>query len=146
MPETIAATLIARSERQAQLFNRGDMVPWFELFDPSDDFTIMDPFGGPVSHGFAGTPERLASLASRFRNGDAALEVAESYVTDDMVVLAYIERQTTEVSGLPSQDWSLRVTQVFRRDGDRWQLVHRHADPLVHGISLDQSAALARGV
>jgi ketosteroid isomerase-like protein len=56
-----------------------------------------------------------------------------------------IERQHGQVGGLPSQDWSLRVTLVFRREGSDWQLVHRHADPLVHGISLEQLAALARG-
>jgi hypothetical protein len=50
-----------------------------------------------------------------------------------------------EVGGLPEQDWSLRVTQVFRRDGGSWQLVHRHADPLVKGITVEQAAALARG-
>jgi ketosteroid isomerase-like protein len=56
-----------------------------------------------------------------------------------------IERVRAEVGGLPEQDWSLRVTQVFRRERAEWQLVHRHADPLVNGISLEQAAALARG-
>jgi hypothetical protein len=43
---------------------------------------------------------------------------------------------------------SLRVTQVYRRDGSNWQVVHRHADPLVHGIDLEQrrrSPAADRG-
>jgi ketosteroid isomerase-like protein len=62
-----------------------------------------------------------------------------------MVVLAVIERQHGQVGGLPEQDWSLRVTLVYRRDESEWRLVHRHADPLVHGISLEQLAALARG-
>ena len=56
-----------------------------------------------------------------------------------------IERVRGEIGGLPEQDWALRVTQVFRRDGKEWQLVHRHADPLVKGISVQQAAALARG-
>ena len=43
------------------------------------------------------------------------------------------------------QDWPLRVTQVYRRDVPGWLLVHRHADLLLHEISLEQAAALARG-
>ncbi|WP_221885682.1 hypothetical protein [Variovorax sp. MHTC-1] len=40
----------------------------------------------------------------------------------------------------------LRVTLVYRRDGaGEWELAHRHADPLVHGIDLGQAAAIARG-
>jgi hypothetical protein len=37
------------------------------------------------------------------------------------------------------------VTLVYRREGTAWRLVHRHADPLVHGMSLEQAAAIARG-
>lgn len=39
-----------------------------------------------------------------------------------------------------------RVTLVFRRAGDRWQLVHRHADPLVRQIPFEHCAQLARGL
>jgi ketosteroid isomerase-like protein len=62
-----------------------------------------------------------------------------------MIVLAVIERTNVEVGGLPAQDWSLRVTLVYRREGANWLLVHRHADPLAPGISLKMAAALARG-
>jgi hypothetical protein len=53
-----------------------------------------------------------------------------------MAVLAVIERQRAVVGGLPEQNWSLRVT--LRSEGTEWQLVHRHADPLVHSISLQR--------
>ena len=56
-----------------------------------------------------------------------------------------VERQGGEVGDYPAQDWSLRVTLVFRREGSEWRLAHRHADALVHPISFDQLAELARG-
>jgi hypothetical protein len=55
-----------------------------------------------------------------------------------------IERQRCEIGSLPEQDWSLRVTQVYRRDGSEWRLVHRHADPLVQNIGLENAAEIAR--
>jgi len=33
---------------------------------------------------------------------------------------------------------------VYRRDGSDWQLVHRHADPLVRQIELEELASLTR--
>jgi ketosteroid isomerase-like protein len=61
-------------------------------------------------------------------------------------VLAIIERQHGKAGDLAEQDLSLRVTLVFRRSGEsEWQLVHRHADPLVHGIDLERLAGLLRG-
>lgn len=143
--DAIVAQLVARSEKQAQLFNAGRVHEWYDLVGLSDDFTLMQPFGGATDHGFEATEERLAALARNFQNGDARLEVDATYATDDMVVLAYVERQDGEVHGLPTQDWSLRVTQVFRRQGQEWRLVHRHADPLVRPISLEATAALAAG-
>lgn len=143
--DAVVAGLVDRSERQAQLFNAGRMEEWVKLVRLSDDFTLMQPFGGPVSHGFDDSPQHLAELSARFQNGDASLELVQVVATDDLVMLAYVERQDGEVFGLPKQDWSLRVTQVFRRHGTEWQLVHRHADPLVRSISLQVTAALAAG-
>lgn len=137
--------LIGTSEARASAFMRGDMERWYAMTRISDDFTLMQPFGGGASRGFDGSPERLARLARYFRNGDAKLELVQSYASGDLVVLAVIERQHGEVGGLPDQDWSLRVTLVYRRQGAEWWLVHRHADPLVRDVGLETAAALARG-
>jgi ketosteroid isomerase-like protein len=56
-----------------------------------------------------------------------------------------IEHQRGVVGDLPEQDWSLRVTWVFRRTESGWELAHRHADPLVHSITVEQLSTLARG-
>ena len=76
---------------------------------------------------------------------ESELELVQSYASGELAVLVMVERQHGRVGGLPDQDWSLRVTLVFRREGSEWQLAHRHADPLLKGISLEQASAIARG-
>jgi ketosteroid isomerase-like protein len=143
--ENAAAYLIERASGKNAAFMRGDMERWSELVRIAPDFTLMQPFGGPASHGFDTSPRRMAELSKYFQNGKTELEVVQTCVSDGIAVLVMIERQRAEVGGLPEQDWSLRVTEVYRKNGSEWQLVHRHADPLVRRISLEQAAALARG-
>ncbi len=87
----------------------------------------------------------MRASAGFFQNGEARLEDVEVHAWGDTVFLAAIERQHGEVGGFPDQDCSLRVTQVYRRVDDQWQLVHRHADPLVRQRPPQFVAALARG-
>jgi ketosteroid isomerase-like protein len=139
------ADLIRRTAAAAKAYIRGDMHTYFSLIRHGDDDTLMSPFGGEPERGFDTSPERLDALERFFRGGEADLEVVETYASGDLVVLVAIERQHGGIGGLPDQDWSLRVTWVFRHDASGWRQVHRHADPLVHPITLQQLAALARG-
>jgi ketosteroid isomerase-like protein len=138
------AGLIRRSADANSALMRGDLDGYLALITHTHDFTLMSPFGGTPTRGFELTSEKLAALGRFFRNGTAELELVQSYGSADMVVLAVIERQHVEVGGLPGQDWSLRVTLVYRREGSGWRLVHRRADPLVKGISLEDAAKIAR--
>jgi ketosteroid isomerase-like protein len=122
---------------------RGDVDGYLAPIAHAADYTLMAPFGGAPTHGF--DVSRRAALGRLFKAGTFDQEVVATYGSDDFVVLVTIERVRAEVGGLPQQDWSLRVTQVFRREGIEWQLVHRHADPLANGVDLEQAAALARG-
>ncbi len=124
---------------------RGDIETYRSIVTFSQDFTLMSPFGGTPSHGRDMTTETWQAMGRFFRNGTFAQDVVQTYASEDMVVLALIEHCSAEVGGLPHQDWLLRVTLVYHRNGEDWLLVHRHADPLGTGISLRTSAALARG-
>ncbi|MCA1434057.1 DUF4440 domain-containing protein [Bradyrhizobium sp. BRP20] len=139
------AGLVERAREKNAAFMRGDVDRWSQLVRIAPDFTLMQPFGGPASRGFDASPQRLAALSRYFREGQTELEVLQTYASDALVALVMVERQRAEVGGLPAQDWSLRVTEVYRKDGTDWQLVHRHADPLVRSITLQQAAILARG-
>jgi ketosteroid isomerase-like protein len=141
----VIADLVRRATDGNDAFMNGDMNRWLVLTPHAPDFSLISPFGGWTAAGFDASPERLAAMASYFTSATTSLEVIATYATADMVVLAVVERQQGVVGGLPPQDWSLRVTLVYRRDGDDWMLVHRHADPLVKGISLEQLSIIARG-
>lgn len=81
-------------------------------------------------------------MAKFFKAGNFHQETIATYDSGDLVVLVTVEGLGGEIRGLPEQDWSLRVTQVFRRNGTTWELIHRHADPLLRNLSLEQAAAL----
>jgi len=138
--------LVRRMDEAAGAFIRGDIDHYVSLFDHPDDYTLMGPTGGDVVRGFDSSEERLAQFRSFFASGEARLEVAQTYTSGNLAVLVAVERQHGEVGSSPDQDWSLRVTLVLRRVGDRWHLVHRHADALVHEIPWSHLAELARGL
>jgi len=139
------ADLVGMVAEAASALIRGDVRAYLARIEHAEDYTLMQPFGGAPRRGFDDSDEAVEALAQFFRGGEATLEVVETYTSGDLAVLAVVERQHGEVGGLPDQDWTLRVTLVFRRTPAGWQLVHRHADPLSHTIDLERVAALARG-
>lgn len=143
MNRTIA-DLVQRSAEANDALMRGDVDGYRALIPLTDDFTLMSPFGGTPTRGTDMTDDRWEAMERFFRNGGLKQEVVQAYGSADMVVLAIIEYGHGEVGGLPPQNWPLRVTLVYRREGSEWRLAHRHADPLVKGVTLQQAAELAR--
>ncbi len=135
--------LINRSEQANDALLRGDVDRYQALISIAEDFTLMSPFGGKPSRG--ADQKRMDAMRSFFKNGSLKQELVQAYASEDMIVLATIEHARGEVGGLPPQDWGLRVTLVYQREGNEWRLAHRHADPLSHGIDLHHAAALGRG-
>jgi hypothetical protein len=103
----------------------------------------MNPFGG-VPTRYDDRAESQAKVAGYFKGGEATLEPVQAHGSGDLLVIVMLERQHGQVGGLPDQDRSLRVTQVYRREDAEWRLVHRHGDPLIKKIGLEQAAAIAR--
>jgi ketosteroid isomerase-like protein len=143
------AELVGRSQEAVRAFIRGDVAAYLGFVDVADDFTLMQPFGGDVTRGFNRSPEWAKGIQDYFRDGEADVELVQSYASGDepgdIAVLVTIEHQHGKVGGLPDQEWPLRVTLVFRRAKTGWELVHRHADLTVRRITLEQAAMMARG-
>jgi ketosteroid isomerase-like protein len=141
--ETVAELVWRSAEANAALL-RGDVDRYLSLITLSEDFTLMSPFGGPTSRG-PYDDAAWREIGRFFQDGTLRQELVQAYGSPEMVVLVVVEHGHGKVGGLPSQDWPLRVTLVYRREGTEWQLAHRHADPLVRGISVEEAAALAAG-
>jgi ketosteroid isomerase-like protein len=137
--------LVRRVTKAARALIAGDIRGYVALITHADDYTLMSPYGGEPVCGFDESDAAIEGLEQFFRGGRADVEVVETYASGDLVVLVVIERQYGTVGDLPEQDWSLRVTWVFRRGGSDWELVHRHADALVHPIDHGRLGELARG-
>ena len=143
--ESDIADLVANVEEAADALMAGDVDRYIAFIHHAEDYTLLNPAGGPARRGFDESPESRRAMAQMFQSGSAKLELIETYASGDLVVLVTLERNHGVVGGLPEQDWSLRVTWVFRRTQSGWELAHRHADPLVHPITAEQLAALAHG-
>jgi ketosteroid isomerase-like protein len=143
--ESDIADLVAQVEESADALMAGDVDRYLALIHHAEDYTLLNPAGGPARRGFDDSPESRRAMAQMFQSGSAKLELIETYASGDLVVLVTLERNHGVVGGLPEQDWSLRVTWVFRRIDSGWELAHRHADPLVHPITAEQLSALAHG-
>jgi len=139
------AALVRRSADANQALVRGDIDRYLSLIQHAKDYTLMNPFGGTPERGFNDTPQRREGMKKFFHGGTLEQELVETYKSGDLAVLVTVERVRAAVGELPEQDWSLRVTQVFRRIDSGWELVHRHADPLSNKRSVEQTAEIARG-
>ena len=139
------AELTRIAQESAEVYLAGDLDGYARVLPHAEDFTLMPPFGGPTRHGFVLDDETRGATRATFRGGEVTVEIDAAYVTDDLAVLAVVERQHGQVGELPEQEWSLRVTLAFRRDDGRGRLVHRHADALVHTIGWQTLSRLARG-
>ena len=139
------AALIARWSEAAQLYIDGDLRAYAAIARHAEDYTLLPPNGGDARSGFDGSDDAVEWTARTFRGGQFELDVVKTYASGDLAVLVAVERQSGAFGDLPSQDWSMRITLVFRREGTDWRLVHRHADPLVRAVSPELFAAVARG-
>ena len=136
--------LIQQVAEAADSWVRGDLAHYLELTVHVPGFTFMAPHGGvPSQHDDRAS--EFDGWESPFADGEAAPEITAVHAWGDTAIVVMVERQHGRVADLPDQDLSLRVTEVYRCGGDGWELVHRHADPLVRALPTDQFMALLAG-
>jgi hypothetical protein len=121
---------------------RRDHASWING-DPSgyvlpENATLMSAFGG-TTRGGRTTVHRQRAGNSMWESGTGDVELVDGGVSDGIAWLVMVEHASVTFAGRPNQTrWDLRLTELFKRNGDSWERFHRHADPLVDVHSLDE--------
>jgi ketosteroid isomerase-like protein len=122
---------LVEAYRQAlDAFITGEPGPVTKLYSRRDDVTLANPLG-PPRRGWAEVEKAINAAAANFTDGSLRFEEVSRYHTDDLGYIVQLELYEVKLAGseelAPS---SLRVTMIFRREGDSWKVAHRHADPI----------------
>lgn len=110
---------------------KGDSTGYVALLSDRDDVTWGNPFG-PFARGRESVEATLVSAAARMQGGRATdFERIATYLAESLAVVVEVEHAEVKAGGADAMSpAALRVTSVFRLEGDAWKLVHRHADPI----------------
>ena len=119
-----------RREEAARAFVNGEAAPLGRVVARGLPATFFGPGGG-----YEQGPDRVYSVyerdAARFTSGDTNFEILQMAASDTIAYWVGFQRATARLEGSAEPvPFELRVTEVFRREGDEWKLVHRHADAM----------------
>jgi len=112
-------------------FAKGDPEPAKAIFSHLGDVSLANPWGPPVV-GWERVSAALDSAAARFKDGRVtAFDALTKHVSSDLACFLDIEHWEAKVGGGDEiSPFDLRVTSIYRLEGDTWALVHRHADAI----------------
>jgi ketosteroid isomerase-like protein len=119
-------------DQAARAYVRGDATPLVRIVARMGDATFYAPRGGYIQGAdeVFSTYERDATAFAP--GGESSFEVLQIGASDGLAYWVGFQRATAHMYGsTEAVEFNLRVTEVFRREGDDWKLVHRHADPLI---------------
>ena len=120
---------VQSSLRDAEIaLHNGDAEPRFAVWTTKEPVTLLGAWMTATNQ--REVRELFGRLARSFANCSAhSYEVIAADVAGDMAYTVGYEHTTVEVNG-ESRTYSLRVTQLYRREEGEWKVMHRHADTI----------------
>ena len=118
-------------EEASRAFLNGEIGPLESIATQVSPATIFGPNGNYVE-GADKVNAANASGAKMFESGgESSFEILQMAANDGIAYWAGIQWATARMKGkTEGVPFNLRVTEVFRREGHEWKLIHRHADAL----------------
>jgi ketosteroid isomerase-like protein len=106
--------------------HNGDPVPRRALWSRNEPVSVLGAWRNAV--GQDEIDELFTYLGGSFSGCTSyVLEVLAFDVIGDMAYTAALEHTTVSVDGQP-RTYTLRATQVYRREDGEWKVAHRHGD------------------
>jgi ketosteroid isomerase-like protein len=106
--------------------HNGDAGPRRALWSRNEPVSVLGAWRN--ARGQQGIDELFAALGKSFSDCTSfELELHAFDVVGDMAYTAGLEHTSASVDGEP-RTYTLRATQVYRREDGAWRVAHRHGD------------------
>lgn len=106
----------------------GDPQPYIDCWADDPDVTLFGAWG-PIERGHPAVTGTFRWVGGRFTgHSGGGVENTVVHASGDLAYTVGFEHGPASVDGGPERDMVIRVTHIYRRFGEEWMLVHRHAD------------------
>lgn len=125
--EFLAWVTTALCEAELALHN-GDAAPRRALWSRNEPVSVLGALRS--AHGQHEIDELFTALANSFSDCTSYAFDLQAYdVMGGMAYTAGLEHTSVLVDGQP-RTYTLRATQIYRRESGEWRVAHRHGDPV----------------
>jgi ketosteroid isomerase-like protein len=126
--EAFLGEIHAQQREAEQALIRGDVEPRLRMWSHEDPVSVFAAVG-PSASGWEQLEPMFRSVASRLSGGgDVDYDVTVWDFGEDMAWTAGFLRFATCMDGGPIRPYLLRITHIYRREGDDWKVVHEHSN------------------
>lgn len=121
-------TWVNTAFKDAELaLHNGDASPRRAIWSRNDPVTVLGAWAN--ASGQAELDELFAHLGTSFSKCTSfELELLAAEVLGDAAYTVCFEHTSVSVNGAP-RTYTLRVTQIYRREAGEWKVAHRHGSP-----------------
>jgi ketosteroid isomerase-like protein len=106
--------------------HNGNVAPRRAIWSQRDPVTVLGAWKS--ASGRQEIDDLFTELAATFSDCRSSLmDIIAADVVGDMAYTVAYEHTEASVNG-ESRNYTLRATQIYRREDDEWKVVHRHAD------------------
>jgi|SRR5215472_82204 len=114
---------------------QGNFNPLSAIWSHSPDVSDFSPDGGEV-FGWNSIHDHIRNVARLYPEGNVHAENVRVVVDGDIAYSVVTETGQVRSPDGPMVKFNHRATNIFRREGGAWKLVHHHADGGANGAAI----------